>query len=283
MKKKLFTPSTLLLLGMLSLFSACNNDDDGTNKPQDVAGKYEGYSIGNCAMFTDYVMGEKSVVTIAPNEDGTININYDSGSGEFKLNNIKVTSKTFEGSGQVELSMNDKPAGTKDFTLTGSVDDQKKLTLKVNVPSVMGGLAIEFIQGTLPLSYHVSGTYSKEANLSVSVGSTTYPDITDCKVSMKRSSDDTVEVTLKGLSNLNKSETGKGMNLGDFTVTDVKVTSADNSTFKIEGSISATDTNNTKITGTISGTVTNSEANITFTFKPGAMPIDITAQFNGKK
>ena len=141
MKKKLFTPSTLLLLGMLSLFSACNNDDDGTNKPQDVAGKYEGYSIGNCAMFTDYVMGEKSVVTIAPNEDGTINVNYDSGSGEFKLNNIKVTSKTFEGSGQVELSMNDKPAGTKDFTLTGSVDDQKKLTLKVNVPSVMGGLA----------------------------------------------------------------------------------------------------------------------------------------------
>jgi hypothetical protein len=100
---------------------------------------------------------------------------------------------------------------------------------------------------------------------------------------MKRSSDDTVEVTLKGLSNLNKSETGKGMNLGDFTVTDVKVTSADNSTFKIEGSISATDTNNTKITGTISGTVTNSEANITFTFKPGAMPIDITAQFKGKK
>lgn len=95
-------------------------------------------------MFTDYVMGEKSVVTIAPNEDGTINVNYDSGSGEFKLNNIKVTSKTFEGSGQVELSMNDKPAGTKDFTLTGSVDDQKKLTLKVNVPSVMGGLAIEF-------------------------------------------------------------------------------------------------------------------------------------------
>ena len=40
MKKKLFTPSTLLLLGMLSLFSACNNDDDGTNKAQEIAGKY---------------------------------------------------------------------------------------------------------------------------------------------------------------------------------------------------------------------------------------------------
>ncbi|UVV77097.1 hypothetical protein NXW84_03895 [Bacteroides fragilis] len=93
MKKKLFTPSTLLLLGMLSLFSACNNDDDGTNKAQEIAGKYEGYSIGNCAMFTDYVMGEKSVATIVPNEDGTINVTYDSGSGEFKLNNIKVTSK----------------------------------------------------------------------------------------------------------------------------------------------------------------------------------------------
>jgi hypothetical protein len=171
MKKKLFTPSTLLLLGMLSLFSACNNDDDGTNKAQEIAGKYEGYSIGSCAMFTDYVMGEKSVATIVPNEDGTINVTYDSGSGEFKLNNIKVTSKTFEGSGQVELSMNDKPAGAKDFTLTGSVDEQQKLTLKVNVPSVMGGLIIEFIQGTLPISYHVSGTYNKEANLSVSVGS----------------------------------------------------------------------------------------------------------------
>ena len=40
MKKKLFTPSTLLILGMLSLFSACNNDDDGTNKAQEIAGKY---------------------------------------------------------------------------------------------------------------------------------------------------------------------------------------------------------------------------------------------------
>lgn len=268
MKKKLFTPSTLLLLGMLSLFSACNNDDDGTNKAQEIAGKYEGYSIGSCAMFTDYVMGEKSVATIVPNEDGTINVTYDSGSGEFKLNNIKVTSKTFEGSGQVELSMNDKPAGAKDFTLTGSIDEQQKLTLKVNVPSVMGGLIIEFIQGTLPISYHVSGTYNKEANLSVSVGSTTYPDITDCKVSIKRSSDDTVELTLKGLSNLNSSQTGRAMNLGDFTVTDVKVTSTDNSIFKIEGSINTTDTNNTPITGTLSGTVSNSETNITFTFNP---------------
>lgn len=283
MKKKLFTPSTLLLLGMLSLFSACNNDDDGTNKAQEIAGKYEGYSIGDCAMFTDYVMGEKSVTTIVPNEDGTINVTYDSGSGEFKLNNIKVTSKTFEGSGQVELSMNDKPAGAKDFTLTGSIDEQQKLTLKVNVPSVMGGLTIEFIQGTLPISYHVSGTYNKEANLSVSVGSTTYPDITDCKVSIKRSSDDTVELTLKGLSNLNSSQTGRAMNSGDFTVTDVKVTSTDNSIFKIEGNINTTDTNNTPITGTLSGTVSNSETNITFTFKPGAMPIDITAMFKGKK
>ena len=159
--------------------------------------------------------------------------------------------------------MNDKPAGAKDFTLTGSIDEQQKLTLKVNVPSVMGGLTIEFIQGTLPISYHVSGTYNKEANLSVSVGSTTYPDITDCKVSIKRSSDDTVELTLKGLSNLNSSQTGRAMNLGDFTVTDVKVTSTDNSIFKIEGSINTTDTNNTPITGTLSGTVSNSETNIT--------------------
>jgi hypothetical protein len=29
--------------------------------------------------------------------------------------------------------------------------------------------------------------------------------------------------------------------------------------------------------------VSNSETNITFTFKPGAMPIDITAMFKGKK
>ena len=66
-------------------------------------------------------------------------------------------------------------------------------------------------------------------------------------------------------------------------MTDVKVTSTDNSIFKIEGSINTTDTNNTPITGTLSGTVSNSETNITFTFKPGAMPIDITAMFKGKK
>ena len=75
------------------------------------------------------------------------------------------------------------------------------------------------------IAYIISrfGYFNKEANLSVSVGSTTYPDITDCKVSIKRSSDDTVELTLKGLSNLNSSQTGRAMNLGDFTVTDVKV------------------------------------------------------------
>ena len=37
MKKKLFSPSTLLLLGMLFLFSACHKDDDGTNKAQEIA------------------------------------------------------------------------------------------------------------------------------------------------------------------------------------------------------------------------------------------------------
>lgn len=124
MKKKLFILSIFFFLGMLFFFSVCNNDDDGMNKVQEIVGKYEGYLIGNCVMFIDYVMGEKLVVMIVFNEDGIINVIYDFGFGEFKLNNIKVIFKIFEGLGQVEFFMNDKFVGVKDFIFIGSIDEQ---------------------------------------------------------------------------------------------------------------------------------------------------------------
>lgn len=279
----------LMALSLSTTFVSCSdNDDDDTNLAKEIAGIYNGYSIGECNMFSDYLMGDKSSATITANEDGTINLAYKSGSGDFTLNNLKLSAKSFSGSGEVAMSMGGSSTGSSyDYTLEGSVNDSKVLTLKakVSIPAPMGEMTIVFVQGEVPFIYNIAATYQYNSSLEIFVMGTSYGSTTDCKAVITRASDTTVDVTLNGFGNLEGG--GGSMSLGNFTISGVKVTAETDGTYSLslEEGYESTDSTGKVITGvSFSGTIAaDGTATITTDFKPGSMPMAITANFTGSK
>lgn len=273
----------IMALSFSSTLVSCSSDDDNTDNNEQakaIAGTYKGYSIGKSKMFTDYLMGSDASATITANTDGTINLVYKSGSGDFTLNNLALTSKSFSGEGEVALAMGGTSTKSYEYTLEGSVNDSKVLTLRANVPAVMGGMDIEFIQGEIPLGYLVASNYQYNANLALNVGTTPFGSTTECSAVIKRAAENTVDITLKGFGNLSG---GGSMNLEDFTISGVNVAAGTNGSYTLSlgafestaGSMAITGTN---LTGTVAADGT---ATITVNFRPGAMPMDITAVFTG--
>lgn len=261
---------------------SCSSDDDNTDNTEQakaIAGIYKGYSIGESKMFTDYLMGSDANATITANTDGTINLVYKSGSGDFTLSNLTVSSKSFEGEGKVDLSMGGTGANSYDYTLEGSVNDSKVLTMKVNVPAVMGGMDINFIQGDIPIGYLVASNYQYDANLELNVGTTVIGSTKDCNAVIKRGAENTVDITLNGFANVE----GSPMTLGNFTISGVNVTVGENGSYLLNLGEFESEAGDIAITGTsLKGTITaEGIASITVIFKPGSMPMDITTVFTG--
>lgn len=187
------------------------------------------------------------------------------------------------------MSMGSSTGGSYDYTLEGSVDGSKVLSLKANVdiPVPMGKMEIDFIQGETPVGYYIKDTYKYQTNLSLSVttpGGNTTESTEDCKVIIENPTGSTVDVTISGFNN-----TSGSMNYFEkFTVKGVNVTKANDGSYSLNiGSFEA-DTQKTTgeilaITGTsLSGTVkSDGTTTITVVFKPGSMPWDITADFTG--
>lgn len=274
----------LMALSLSTTFVSCSDNDDDTNLAKEIAGIYNGYSIGECNMFSDYLLGDKSSATITANEDGTINLAYKSGSGDFTLNNLKLSSKSFSGSGEVAMSMGSGTGSSYDYTLEGSVNESKVLTLKadVDIPAPMGRMEIVFVQGETPITYNIAATYQYNSSLAISVGDTSFGSTDECKAVIKRASDTTVDITLSGFANL--SGGGGNMSLGNFTITGVNVTIGANGTYSLNlGEYESTDSTDKVITGeSLSGTIAaDGTATINTDFKPGSMPMAITAVFTG--
>jgi hypothetical protein len=187
----------IMALSFSTTFVSCSDNDDDTNLAKEIAGIYNGYSVGECNMFSDYLLGNQSTATITANEDGTINLIYKSGSGDFTLNNLKLSSKSFSGSGEVAMSMGGGTGSSYDYTLEGSVNESKVLTLKANVdiPVPMGKMEIVFIQGETPITYNIAATYQYNSSLAISVGETSFGETAECKAVIKRASDTTVDIT----------------------------------------------------------------------------------------
>ena len=213
---------------------------------------------------------------------------YKSGSGDFTLNNLKLSAKSFSGSGEVAMSMSGSSTGNSyDYTLEGSVNDSKVLTLKakVSIPAPMGDMTIVFTQGEVPFIYNIAATYQYNSSLEIFVMGTSYGSTTDCKAVIKRASDTTVDVTLNGFGNLEGG--GSSMSLGNFTISGVKVTAETDGTYSLslEEGYESTDSTGKAITGeSFSGTIAaDGTATITTAFKPGSMPMAITANFTGSE
>ena len=278
----------LMALSLSSTFVSCsNNDDDEPNLAKEIAGAYKGYSVGACNMFSDYLLGDESTATITANEDGTINLVYKSGSGDFTLNNLKLSSnKSFSGSGEVAMSMGGSTGGSYDYTLEGSVDGSKVLSLKANVdiPVPMGKMEIDFIQGETPVGYYIKDTYKYQTNLSLRVGNADQGATTSSQVVIEKPTGNTVDITISGFD-----KTGGAMaTFAEFTVRGVKVTANNDGSYSLSLDTFEADTEKTtggnlvingkSLTGTIlaNGTIT-----INTVFSPGEMPMPITAEFTG--
>ena len=259
-----FWTVALMALSFSTTFVSCGDDND-INLAKEIAGTYNGYSVGECDMFSDYLV-------------------YKSGSGDFRLNNLKLSSKSFSGSGEVVMSMGSGTGSSYNYTLEGSVNESKVLTLKTNVdiPTPMGEMEIVFMQGETPITYNIAATYQYNSSLSISVGDTSYGTTDECKAVIKRVSDTTVDITLSGFANL--SGAGGHMSLGNFTISGVNVTAGANGTYSLSlGEYESTDSNGKAITGeSLSGTIAaDGTATINTDFKPGSMPIAISTVFTG--
>lgn len=137
----------------------------------------------------------------------------------------------------------------------------------------------------LPALIYVASTYQYETNLAISVKDTPYGSTEDCKAIVKRASETTVNITLNGFGNLTGG--GSNMSLGDFTINGVNVEKTTSgytlSLGEFESEAESSTGTPTPITGvSLEGTVaTDGTAEITVAFKPGSMPMPITAVFTG--
>jgi hypothetical protein len=130
------------------------------------------------------------------------------------------------------------------------------------------------------LAKEIAGIYN--GTLEISVMGTSYGSTNECKAVIKRVSDTTVDITLSGFANL--SGGGGNMSLGNFTITGVNVTTGANGTYSLNlGEYESTDSTDKVITGeSLSGTITaDGTVTINTDFKPGSMPMAITAVFTG--
>ncbi len=136
----------------------------------------------------------------------------------------------------------------------------------------MGGLNIEFYTGDMPSAYALAGTYN--GVLKMEVGGKEVGSVDDSQFTIENT-DGKIALTLKGFG-------FGGMQLEDIKVSDVEA-QKENESYKISSAIDTT-SGSIKVTGKLEGTIDNEgNASVVFTMKPGAMPMEITASFTGKK
>jgi len=275
----------LFIMMAVALFTAaCSSDDnkeddgDTTNLAEGVAGSYAGYTVADFKYTTIPMTTPGESVSIVANADGTCNISFESDTwGKFTISNASVslssTTYAIAGSGKTVMGMDAESQKEYDCTLEGTVsNDKKAVSFVFNVPLVMGGLEITFTLGDAPANMVIASVY--DGNLDVSVMGASQGTFEN-KVTIKSQDDDKVEVTLAAF--------GEGaMAFEDMTIADVEVTAESDGSYKIAGTINTT-SGTTNVTGGLEGTIVDGKANITFTMRPGAMPMDIVAVFTSEE
>lgn len=135
----------------------------------------------------------------------------------------------------------------------------------------------------VPMADYVVNTYQYQSMLDVSIMGTSYGSTDQGKVIIKRAETGTgVDITINGFDKMDNSN--PAMVLGNFTVNDVTLAAGADGTYTLTlADYKATDSNNKEITGvSLTGTIAaNGVATITTAFKPGSMPMAITASFTG--
>lgn len=261
------------------LFVACEKEEGTTvSASKEVAGSYTGYSLAKFQYSPQPMVTDGETVVLQETADGTVSVSYTSSKwGEFSVPAAKASGSdgiyVVMGEGTVVMGMSEDSKKEYQCSLNGTVNKTDgKSGFVFSVPAVMGGLNIEFYTGDMPSAYALAGTYN--GILKMEVGGKEVGSVDDSQFTIENT-DGKIALTLKGFG-------FGGMQLEDIKVSDVEA-QKENESYKISSAIDTT-SGSIKVTGKIEGTIDNEgNASVVFTMKPGAMPMEITASFTGKK
>lgn len=226
MKLKIF-----LAMMVIALCAVACSDDDKEEvviiPAQEIAGVYDGYTKAVAQYFPDGQYAVEQTVKIEANDDETVTVSYTSDSfGTFTIKNATVKLEnsvyTVSGSGSTLMGMGDSKK-EYECTLTASIDAAKQASsFYFDVPAVMGGMKIEFIQGEAPANVMVADSYSGYTKAVAQY----FPD-------GMYANDQTVKVTANNDGTVNVSY--ESDSFGSFTINNATV-NLENSTYAISGS-----------------------------------------------
>lgn len=261
------------------MFVACEKEEGTTvSASKEVAGSYTGYSLAKFQYSPQPMVTDGETVVLQETADGTVSVSYTSSKwGEFSVPAAKASGSdgiyVVMGEGTVVMGMSEDSKKEYQCSLNGTVNKTDgKSGFVFSVPAVMGGLNIEFYTGDMPSAYALAGTYN--GVLKMEVGGKEVGSVDDSQFTIENT-DGKIALTLKGFG-------FGGMQLEDIKVSDVEA-QKENESYKISSAIDTT-SGSIKVTGKIEGTIDNEgNASVVFTMKPGAMPMEITASFTGKK
>ncbi len=261
------------------MFVACEKEEGTTvSASKEVAGSYTGYSLAKFQYSPQPMVTDGETVVLQETADGTVSVSYTSSKwGEFSVPAAKASGSdgiyVVMGEGTVVMGMSEDSKKEYQCSLNGTVNKTDgKSGFVFSVPAVMGGLNIEFYTGDMPSAYALAGTYN--GVLKMEVGGKEVGSVDDSQFTIENT-DGKIALTLKGFG-------FGGMQLEDIKVSDVEA-QKENESYRISSAIDTT-SGSIKVTGKLEGTIDNEgNASVVFTMKPGAMPMEITASFTGKK
>lgn len=223
MKKTLFF-NILALASFAMLMVSCNKPKE-ENWAEAIAKTYKGYSSASCALFSNMMNDDETIVLTQSESKKTVDLAFTSSQwGEFSIKETSITFAqdiyTVNGTGTCKMG---HPGSEKEYacTVSGQIEaNDDDATFVFTIADVMGGLTIEFQEGEMPVAYKVAGSY--EGNTSVSCSFFTNSVEENQVVKLEYKSDDEVSLAYTSTT------------WGEFSIEQMKVT-GENNNYSMEG------------------------------------------------
>lgn len=245
---------------------------------QTVCGSYTGYSLAEFSYTPLPLTAAEQTLTLTKSSETALVLEYTSSDwGTFHIEGIQVSETggryTLQGSGTVRMGMNPENVKTYACHLEGTLNPGKNDSEFIfRIPEVMGGMTITFRSGEIPAGLAVTGVY--QGTLDLSVAGNSLGTIEDHQVTVD-GREEPFSLVLKGFG------AGGAMNLSDLEIKPVSI-APEGDGYRMEGNIDAK-SGDLSVKGSFSGTVSGKSASLVFEIIPGAMPMPVTATFNGSR
>lgn len=274
----------LFMLALMAILTvSCSDDDDDNNiiASQYLAGTYEGYTEASFKYSPTPIVNADGKATLTVVNDNTVKIVFTSLTwGTFTIDNAVIATKdgnyVLTGEGIVAMpGMHGADGKEYPSLLEGTISsDKKSFNLLFDIPSVMGGTKVKFIQGTAPAAQVIAKTYN--GTLIASAGSSTPIEIADSKVTIEAQENGKAKVTLT------KFDMNAHMGFAeDIVISDLDVVEKDG-VYSFEAKDVNVQNGEITVKTTVNGSIKDGKADIKFSLIPGAMPFPVECQFTSK-